>query len=117
MMDFFVRETRRVVKGPMAVVRLGTCGFLQEEVVPGTISIASKGSVLVRRNFMAFATGVSGVLVEGEEPYTITAPCPADAELSAAVVKEMKQGLGADQVVECMNATADSFYSSQGRVD
>jgi len=110
MMDFFIRETRQSVEGPMAVVRLGTCGFLREEVGPGVMGIASKGSVLVRRNFAAFAEGATG-----EDNYTITAPCPADAVLSAAVVKEAVQELGAAQVTEVMNATADSFYSSQGR--
>jgi hypothetical protein len=28
MMDFVVRETRAVVDGPMAIIRLGTCGLL-----------------------------------------------------------------------------------------
>ena len=33
--DFFLREARAVVTGPMAVVRLGTCGCLQESVYLG----------------------------------------------------------------------------------
>ena len=33
--DFFLREARAVVTGPMAVVRLGTCGCLQESVFLG----------------------------------------------------------------------------------
>ena len=33
--DFFLREARAVVAGPMAVVRLGTCGCLQESVYLG----------------------------------------------------------------------------------
>ncbi|CAK9037862.1 Purine nucleoside phosphorylase (PNP) (5'-methylthioadenosine phosphorylase I) (MTA phosphorylase I) (MTAPI) [Durusdinium trenchii] len=50
MMDFFLREARAVVKGPMAVVRLGTCGCLQEHVKVGNVSVAD-GSALVQRNY------------------------------------------------------------------
>lgn len=114
MMDFFVRETRAMVEGPMAVVRLGTCGFLRKAVTPGTISVASEGSVLVQRNYAAFAEGAPP---KGTEPYLISPPCPADAELTAAVSRELKEELGAESVVEGLNATADSFYSSQGRWD
>ncbi len=35
--DFFLREARAVVTGPMAVVRLGTCGCLQESVFLGPV--------------------------------------------------------------------------------
>eukprot|EP00913_Durusdinium_trenchii_P007759 g7286.t1 len=53
MMDFFLREARAVVKGPMAVVRLGTCGCLQEHVKVGNVSVAD-GSALVQRNYSHF---------------------------------------------------------------
>jgi purine-nucleoside phosphorylase len=36
-MDFVVRELHAVVAGPMAVLRLGTCGGLQEHVPVGTL--------------------------------------------------------------------------------
>ena len=52
MMDFFVREVRAVVAGPMAVIRLGTCGGLQaEEAREGTVVVSAKGSLLVTRNY------------------------------------------------------------------
>ncbi|CAE8664854.1 unnamed protein product [Polarella glacialis] len=38
MMDFFVREARAVVEGPMAIVRFGTCGCLQESTAVGSLS-------------------------------------------------------------------------------
>jgi Phosphorylase superfamily len=50
MMDFFVREARAVVKGPLAIIRFGTCGGLAARALPGSISVASKGAALVSRN-------------------------------------------------------------------
>ena len=46
MMDFVVRETRAVVDGPMAIIRLGTCGLLDALTPVGTLVVASQGSVL-----------------------------------------------------------------------
>lgn len=54
MIDFVVRETRAVVKGPMAFIRLGTAGSPHPDVVPGTVVCATKGSVSVDRDPIAF---------------------------------------------------------------
>ena len=40
-MDFVVRETRAVVEGQMAIVRLGTCGALQPPASLGNLIIAT----------------------------------------------------------------------------
>lgn len=53
-MDFVVREVRAIVTGPMAIIRFGTCGGLQEAVAPGSVIVAGKGSVCVTRNPDAF---------------------------------------------------------------
>ena len=53
-MDFVVRETRNVVKGPMAIVRFGTCGGLQRAYGTGCVVVADPGSIMVRRNPDAF---------------------------------------------------------------
>jgi hypothetical protein len=50
MMDFLVREARQVVTGKMAIIRFGSCGGLRKEHYPGTVVVASKGSVSVVRN-------------------------------------------------------------------
>jgi len=50
MIDFVVRETRAVVEGDMVIIRLGTCGTPDINVNVGSVAIASKGSILVRRN-------------------------------------------------------------------
>lgn len=88
-MDFVVREARHVVDGPMAFVRLGTCGSRGLE--PGTVAIA-RSSVFVT------TTSVSDAVMP-------------DADLLAVLVDELETG------VLTANASTDSFYSSQGRVD
>eukprot|EP00877_Chromochloris_zofingiensis_P005897 jgi/Chrzof1/1560/Cz10g12140.t1 len=44
-MDFVVRESRAVVDGQMAIVRLGTCGALRPPATLGTLLVASQGAV------------------------------------------------------------------------
>ena len=66
MMDFFVREARAVVDGPMAIVRFGTCGGIVETAPEGTIVVASGGSSYISRNYDFF-------------PYDPTLPNTEDA--------------------------------------
>ncbi|CAK8995580.1 unnamed protein product [Durusdinium trenchii] len=112
MMDFFLREARAVVKGPMAVVRLGTCGCLQEHVKVGNVSVAD-GSALVQRNYSHFDSQSPA----HAKPYTISELCLPDAELTSTVIAALREALGGEKVNEGTNLTADSFYSSQGRAD
>ena len=50
-------------------------------------------------------------------PYHVHGVAPADDALSALVQEELVKSLGAASVLEGVNITADSFYSSQGRID
>jgi len=109
-MDFMVRECRAVTDGTMAVVRLGTCGALQPPAKLGDLLVASAGAIFVRRDPDAWT------LNDGTPPYATSLPVLPDAELSAALAAEGARQLGPQHVVEGLNATADSFYSSQGRV-
>jgi uridine phosphorylase len=54
MMDFFVREARAIVEGPMAIVRFGTCGGISDQSAAGTIVVAEEGSAYVSRNYDYF---------------------------------------------------------------
>lgn len=112
MMDFFLREARAVVAGPMAVVRLGTCGCLQESVKVGNVSVAN-GSALVQRNYSHFDSSSPA----HAQPYTISELCLPDSELNSSVVSALQKAMSSDKVNEGTNITADSFYSSQGRFD
>ncbi|GAB4817801.1 hypothetical protein N2152v2_004847 [Parachlorella kessleri] len=109
-MDFVVRENRAVVDGQMAFIRLGTCGALQRPARLGDAIVASPGSIFIRRDPDAFTLGGDA------KPYIFSLPVPADPVLTHQLQRHLAARLGEDHVREGLNATADSFYSSQGRV-
>lgn len=112
-MDFFVREVRTVVDGPMAIIRFGTCGGLcPDNAKDGTIVVASKGSILVTRNYNYFASS-GDAKATGETSYIFHEKAPADSEMSANLQRELTESCGAERVRAGLNVTADSFYSSQ----
>eukprot|EP00240_Pyramimonas_obovata_P005238 CAMPEP_0118933574 /NCGR_PEP_ID=MMETSP1169-20130426/12068_1 /TAXON_ID=36882 /ORGANISM="Pyramimonas obovata, Strain CCMP722" /LENGTH=415 /DNA_ID=CAMNT_0006876357 /DNA_START=95 /DNA_END=1342 /DNA_ORIENTATION=- len=128
MMDFVVRESRAIVDGHMAIARLGTCGILREDVSVGSVMVASKGSVFIRRDPDAFASPEDSPEPVNDSdcagptvlplPYRISKVVQADAELSQVLGSEMRaqcEPIGS-AVIEGLNATADSFYSSQARL-
>ncbi len=142
-MDFFVREVRAVTTGPLRIIRLGSCAGLRPDLPVGTVAVASEGSILVTQNpdaWMAEAAGERTTEEEGgssaggaarrqgkgaaaQEPYVFHGVAEADEELSRALLKELERSLGGEAgragaagggVVGCLNASADSFYGSQG---
>ncbi|PSC68906.1 malonate-ligase [Micractinium conductrix] len=110
--DFVVRENRAVVDGEMAFIRLGTCGALQPPARLGSFIVAEPGAFLIRRNPDAFSPEGEAL---GLPPYTFSRPIPSDPVLSLALQLEAARLLGPEGVCSGLNATADSFYSSQGR--
>eukprot|EP01034_Spumella_vulgaris_P024797 gene24797-31177_t len=119
-MDFFVRESRAVVEGPMAMVRFGTCGGLTSVAKEGTIVVASGGSGYITRNPDAFTHNYG----ESEDasatrpaPYHLHKIAPASHDLSELITAKLTGGVGAEHTVQGTNVTAESFYSSQGRLD
>lgn len=139
MMDFFVRETRAVVHGPMAMIRFGTCGGLTPDATEGTIVVAAGGSGYICRNPDAFAhryeqqsVDSTGTVVDdenakkhhsvrtggGDDAYLLRSIAPANAELSALLQANLSLEIDAAKHLRSgTNITADSFYSSQGRID
>ena len=115
-MDFFVREVRAVVDGPMAVIRFGTCGGLcAENAADGTIVVASEGSILVTRNYSYFAAS-GKAKASGDSPYIIHAKAASNSVMSANLHHELVESCGVDRVRSGLNVTADSFYSSQSEL-
>eukprot|EP01133_Synstelium_polycarpum_P008378 gene8378-9847_t len=110
MMDFLVREGRFVAVGPMAIVRYGTCGSLQDVPV-GSLAIA-KDCVLIRRNPDHWHPQGNKV-----SPYDISLPFDGDQELIHQLTESFKEAVPDRKIVIGTNATGDSFYSSQGRQD
>lgn len=114
MMDFMVRETRAVTEGDMAIIRLGTCGGLQDNNPIGTVSVANASRAVLRsyENFNSSASASADEQPHGA--YTVTAPVLPSAILQPLLYKHL-QGTSCP-VVEGLNLTADGFYASQGRV-
>jgi uridine phosphorylase len=100
-MDFFVRECRHVVEGPMAIIRVGTCGNLgtMEELPTAHCSISDKVMYVYR------------------DPDTISYKCSkfveADQQLAQLLMSSLPEGRG--HMVSSISA--DTFYSSQGRTE
>lgn len=131
-----------MIDGPMAIMRFGTCGGLNNTPT-GSIVVASEGSVYVMRQPDLFREGSSsssssssaGGATSGAGataaavssgpsvscPYHISAPILPDAKLSSQLFDTMSTGIakafgeGRFPVLKGMDATADSFYGSQGR--
>ncbi|KDR73232.1 hypothetical protein GALMADRAFT_100855 [Galerina marginata CBS 339.88] len=113
-MDFFVREIRESVSGDLAIVRLGSCGALVN-VPPGTV-VVPKSSVAISRNVDFDFTTPENC---DEPAYHISKPVSADEELTKEIIKALKATKPSTSASVIMsgtvNASADSFYSSQGR--
>ncbi|TFK86183.1 purine and uridine phosphorylase [Polyporus arcularius HHB13444] len=115
--DFFVREVRECLNGDMVVVRLGSCGALIDVPV-GTV-VVPKGSIAVTRNYDFDFVGRHSRSDTSEEPYRTSKPVMADPILHDALVKALNAtrppDIATPIVHHTLNASADSFYSSQGR--
>lgn len=106
MMDFLVREARAVTAGAMVVARLGTCGSVG--VDPNVVVANTEGSVWISRNSDAFFR-------DDESPYLVSKPVKPDEGLARALSTALEKHVGS--VKEGLNASTDSFYCSQGRID
>lgn len=109
MTDFVIRECRRMVKGKMAFVRLGTCGLLQRETEAGTM-VCSSASRMVSRN--------PDFTLERQEyvpAYCITKRIYADSTLLSLITNRLEDCFGTEKVKTGLDFTSDSFYDAQGR--
>eukprot|EP01132_Coremiostelium_polycephalum_P002165 gene2165-2665_t len=113
MMDFLVREGRYITQDTMAIIRFGTCGALVDTPV-GSLAVASD-ALLVRRNPDHWHPESDHSNLP--KPYDISLPYSGDRDLVSILESEIRQTIPERKVVVGINATADSFYSSQGRID
>jgi len=111
MMDFFVREARSVVDGPMIITRFGSCGGLHVDAVPGSVVLNDGGSLCIIRNYDSFL-GPAGP--ESPEPYTMTGVVKPDAELAERLEQTLTASIGC---VKGLNEGTMGFYGAQGRED
>ncbi|KGG51906.1 uridine phosphorylase [Mitosporidium daphniae] len=113
MMDFMLREARTIVDGPMAVIRFGTCGSLNAEDEIGSICV-STASCLVSRNPNYFIAKRSSASSKTTTPYAVSELEQSDTSLTSLLLSSLSEEKEV-VAVSGINATADSFYSSQGR--
>jgi len=115
-MDFVVRECRAVIDGPMVIIRLGTCG--SSTVSVGSFCVA-EGSICILRNYDAFLADQQQQKKKEEKVkalnyYNLTKCVESDKEITELIEKEFT-AMGA-KFVKGLNASADTFYGSQGRI-
>ncbi len=86
----------------------------------GTIVVASGGSGYITRNPDAFAHNYGEAedsSATRPEPYHLHKIAPASQDLSALITAKLNAAVGEKHTVNGTNVTAESFYSSQGRLD
>ncbi|KAF8154900.1 nucleoside phosphorylase domain-containing protein [Crassisporium funariophilum] len=111
-MDFFVREIRECVTGDLLIVRLGSCGGLVDVPV-GTV-VVPKASVAISRNFDFDFINPDNC---AEPAYRISKPvkCQNRNQVRKALEIAKPSTSVSEILAGTVNASADSFYSSQGR--
>lgn len=111
MMDFFVREARSVVEGPMIITRFGSCGGLRVDALPGAIILNDEGSLCIIRNYDSFLSPAGPDSADG---YSMTGVVKPDAALAERLDQALSASIGC---VKGLNAGAMGFYGEQGRED
>jgi uridine phosphorylase len=117
MMDFAVREMRALVDGEMVMIRLGTAGSPHKDCKPGSMVVSTE-TVRIEQNLNSVDYDHPHKEVNWKDGYLISKPAPASASLTNELVSALgKFAVSAKNVVTGISASAESFYSSQGRVD
>lgn len=96
---------------------MGSCGSLDPNIGVGSL-VTPLSACAVTSNYDYFTDDD----YSDQEPYLISRPVNADPELHSALFENVKNAHGvSDSDAACVghtvNASADSFYSSQGRTD
>lgn len=117
MMDFAVREIRAITDGPLSIIRLGSCGTPHDTIAIGTMVVANE-SYGILTNYDAFHTQQVEDDSSSLDYYTLTQTLVPDMQLNDKLVSALKtESAGTFSVVAAQDATTDSFYASQGRID
>ena len=113
-LDMFLREVRAVTPGPLLVIRFGSCGSIGD-VTAGSVCVAT-GGVMVTKNYDHWRHQYTDSQYSAIDsvPYLISSVIPSDKELTEQLILQLEK---VAKVAKGIDATADSFYSSQGRTD
>jgi uridine phosphorylase len=113
-LDMFLREVRATTQGPLLVLRFGSCGRIGK--VPAGSVCVSTGGILINKNYDYWQHQYeNGNYGKDCSPYLISNIIPADEELTKNLISNLEANVS--RVDKGIDATADSFYSSQGRID
>jgi uridine phosphorylase len=111
MMDFAVREIRAVTEGPLYLIRLGSCGTPHDDISVGTVVVA-KESYNIQVNCNLYHDG------NKLGYFAISPTLEPDTALHDKLLTALQmQSNRSFPVVDATDATADTFYGSQGRSD
>jgi len=111
MADFAIREMRAIVEGPLHIIRLGTCGTPGELYKLGSV-IAAKQSFAITTNYDAYLPN------SGLSKFVFSKPVAADDIMHKILLGHLKEKVQSPyEAAEGTDATADSFYGTQGRLD
>ncbi|KAJ2746089.1 hypothetical protein GGI20_001641 [Coemansia sp. BCRC 34301] len=105
MMDFFVRETRMIVQGPLSIIRFGSCGSITDTAVSGDIIVADR-AFAITRNYAFFDSQIG-------RPYHLSECVGGDLILTRHLQVALEET--GRRVVSGAVGNADSFYGAQGR--
>jgi uridine phosphorylase len=108
--DLMVREARHSIDGPMAMIRYGTCGVIEDTVPVGDI-IVPKTTLLVQQNY-DFDPVIDK---DPSKAFFISKPCPADPKLHSLLASNFEATFGKTHIhSNGLDATCDTFYTCQG---
>ncbi|CAG8538582.1 3527_t:CDS:2 [Diversispora eburnea] len=109
-----------VLDGQLIIIRFGSCGTIGK----GTVGhmVVPKGAFAVTKNFDYFYNYYEDPdMTKNEEknmkPYNVSEVFYADQEICELLKTKLLNYLPANEIHTGLNATCDSFYSSQGRED
>ena len=68
-------------------------------------------------DYFSYNYSASGSKSNALEPYSTYNIAPADEGLSTSVIAQLRKVIDPAKVTSGLNVTAESFYSSQGRID
>jgi len=96
MIDFSIRENAAIIDGPIVMIRIGTCGSIDESLDVGDVIVHDQ-SVMITRNPDAFRKENYQNNIKNEIKivqkqssnelsfYRVSMPCSADQQLSELV--------------------------------
>lgn len=122
-MDFLVRELRAIIVGPLVLIRVGTCGAINNGRI-GMLSLPGAGALMILRNYSYRfgsdraenkSTPTTNTDSHGQNAYLYSPPFHPDARLMTILQAEGMKQVGPERLVTGLHATCDSFYGTQGR--